>query len=941
MAESKYIVQVAADVAMAKKEILELKSRINELEKGDHKVKLDIDAKLLESTLNKLDSMLGALGKNGDFSQFENLGSSINTAVANLKEMRDALVTIDSEGNIGNKISASITELNSSLTPLIENLKKVSELQGEINTVSNNNANSTSSNRGGKYTKQQEEYRSNIDDLIRLSKEKAQLEKDLAKGVDGSKYHNNRITEIHKETEALQRQNQALEVSENFSKRENNRLKKEQSRIESKKNQDIESYKRNQDRKSANSEVEKLASEKEIQVKNAKKEYKKLVSDISDLNDKRSRLEIKRQTGKSSVSDNIDLQDIEQSIAKQKVSLEAKRKLLKEEKAFLQEQDNLLSNNEEKNNRKITDTVDQFNVDAIKKQADTVKSAIESSTTSFNKIKLPDGFSKEVSDIQGKLLSLNETFKTESKDLSGDAFSTRLEQYKNDVSSVIKELSNLENFSKKGKLVDPTHNHLGILGNETSSSEIISNVTAKLSQSYDILKTTSKVNMSTGVEQMVFKLRDASGEISQLALNYDTATGKIVQSTSKLGNEGTKIQNFFTGFKERLKGMSQYWLANLFDPYQLVSNVGNMINKVVELDDALVDLKKTTTMSDNELNKFYTNSSKNAKEAGTTTKDFIQQAADWSRLGYSSNYEATNMAKKSSKFAAISPGMSTDEASSGLISIMKAYNVGVDQVESQIMDKINTLGNNFAVTNANVVTGLEKSAAALSSTGTSLEDAMALFVAGDEILQDEASMGTALRTISLRVRGFSEETGELDDNLKTIKGDVIDLTKTAAHPDGVSLFTDSSQEHYKSLVTYLGEISDIWDEISEKNQNKLLDKLFGKTRAQAGSSILTNFDTVREALAKMETAEGSSDAEMANIQESLSYKINALKETWTGLLTTLSRSDFGVIIDGLTGISELITTIVGNVGLIQTVLGGAGGLLASKTGLGKHSFVVV
>ena len=91
----------------------------------------------------------------------------------------------------------------------------------------------------------------------------------------------------------------------------------------------------------------------------------------------------------------------------------------------------------------------------------------------------------------------------------------------------------------------------------------------------------------------------------------------------------------------------------------------------------------------------------------------------------------------------------------------------------------------------------------------------------------------------------------------------------------------------------------------------------------------------------METAEGSSDAEMANIQESLSYKINALKETWTGLLTTLSRSDFGVIIDGLTGISELITTIVGNVGLIQTVLGGAGGLLASKTGLGKHSFVVV
>lgn len=67
-------------------------------------------------------------------------------------------------------------------------------------------------------------------------------------------------------------------------------------------------------------------------------------------------------------------------------------------------------------------------------------------------------------------------------------------------------------------------------------------------------------------------------------------------------------------------------------------------------------------------------------------------------------------------------------------------------------------------------------------------------------------------------RMYSEETEELDDELVNIKGDIVDLTKTAKDTEGISLFTDATQEHYKSMVEYLGEISDRWDDISEKNQ---------------------------------------------------------------------------------------------------------------------------
>lgn len=60
------------------------------------------------------------------------------------------------------------------------------------------------------------------------------------------------------------------------------------------------------------------------------------------------------------------------------------------------------------------------------------------------------------------------------------------------------------------------------------------------------------------------------------------------------------------------------------------------------------------------------------------------------------------MAKLSSKFATISPGMDTDTAQEGLVSIMKAWNIGYEDVESEILDKINILGKFIAQTYSNV-----------------------------------------------------------------------------------------------------------------------------------------------------------------------------------------------------------------------------------------------
>lgn len=327
-------------------------------------------------------------------------------------------------------------------------------------------------------------------------------------------------------------------------------------------------------------------------------------------------------------------------------------------------------------------------------------------------------------------------------------------------------------------------------------------------------------------------------------VDLNKANNKFLSLQNAISATGLGGESFFDQFAREANYNLSSMLAQYLSFQDVVRYSREAVSTINDLDYALLDLKKTTAMSNEELEEFYSNASNMAGELDVTTEEVISLASAWSRLGYSSKDAAESMAALTAEMAAISPGMTTDQAQEGMVSLMKAFNVDVDDVRREIMDNVNVLGNSFALENQDIIDGMQKSASALAVTGTSLQEAFALFTGGQEIVQDAESMGTALRTISLRIRGYSEESEdgalELDDSLKTISGDLIDLTKIAGVlPEGISIYTDDTKylddanKEYKSLVEYLGQIHDYWDEFSETQQNQLLQKLFGKTRAKA------------------------------------------------------------------------------------------------------------
>lgn len=358
---------------------------------------------------------------------------------------------------------------------------------------------------------------------------------------------------------------------------------------------------------------------------------------------------------------------------------------------------------------------------------------------------------------------------------------------------------------------------------------------------------------------------------------------------------------------------------------KLIQVIRDGINTVIELDTALIDLKKTTTMSGSDLATFYKDANKAAKELGVTTKDIIQSAADWSRLGFSDKTSSETMAKLAAQFSAISPGVDIDSATTGLVSVIKAYDIDVNKVLDDVMSKINIIGNTAATSNKEIITGLQRSASAMSAMNSTLEENIALFTAAQEIVQNDSQVGNAIRTISMRIRGYDEETEQLSEDLVNIAGEVIELTKTASNSQGISLFTDETQTEYKNVYQYLKEISEIYDELGAKQQQKLMDKLFGKMRANVGQAILQNFEAAEKAMNNMADSAGNADAEMEIIKQSLEYKLNALKETGVGIFQELfPREDIGVAIDALTGLLSIIGALTSLLGPFGTALAGVG-----------------
>ena len=180
---------------------------------------------------------------------------------------------------------------------------------------------------------------------------------------------------------------------------------------------------------------------------------------------------------------------------------------------------------------------------------------------------------------------------------------------------------------------------------------------------------------------------------------------------------------------------------------------------------------------------------------------------------------------------------------------------------------------------------------------------------------------------------YDEETESYTNDVEELSGKIADLTKTVKTPGGISLFTDETKTTYKSTYQLLKDISDVYDNLTDKNRARLLEVIAGKSRGNQVAALLQAFKSgqVEKAYNDSLNSEGSAQQEQDRWAKSIEAKIAKFKASFEALSTNTLDSDlFKFAVDSGTAFVDVLNKIVSVGNGIPTLFASIAGIKIFK-----------
>lgn len=460
----------------------------------------------------------------------------------------------------------------------------------------------------------------------------------------------------------------------------------------------------------------------------------------------------------------------------------------------------------------------------------------------------------------------------------------------------------------------------------------------KISQ---MLKENSKMSRKAKADIKAWYDQIKSGNPSA---SLDVILGKVEAIVRAEKDAGRGGKSMWDAIKEK----AFYSAASAFGTYFGVNDVfryvGEGIQVIREFDTALTEMRKVSDETVQSLKNYQATTFDTADAVGTTAKQIQESTADYMRLGESLD-EASESAKTANILLNVSEFDNIEDATKSLVSMGQAYK---DLDKMTIVDKLNEVGNNYAISTDELATALQKSAATLSLMGNTIDEAASLVTTANATIQDADSVSAGLRTISLRLVGTEEAEKELSAMNEEVdafvkatnskKQQIIkDYTAVASNNyQGFDIL--DSNGNYKNTYEILLGIAKVYKEIQEQDKKlgtnhatALIEELAGKNRSNIASAILQDPTQLEAVKKSSEEAMGSAEKELNSYLDSIDGKMaqleNRAQEFWFKII------DSETIKNGIDLLSTLLkstTNFVDKVGLLPTILTGIGAALSFK-----------
>ena len=424
-----------------------------------------------------------------------------------------------------------------------------------------------------------------------------------------------------------------------------------------------------------------------------------------------------------------------------------------------------------------------------------------------------------------------------------------------------------------------------------------------------------------------YTVKNSDGTFTEFTARINEAGTAIVETTGKTQKSTTMFGRFFDELKKKARGIATY-LISITSFQSVWQEIRQGITYIKEIDSALTELKKVTDETDETYEKFLDTASKVGSEIGSTIADFTDATADFARLGYSIS-EATKLAEAASIYKNVGDGIdSVSQATESIISTMKAFGIEADN-SMAIVDKFNEVGNNFAISSTGIGEALQRSASALYESGNTLDESIGLITAANSVIQNPEQVGTALKTLSLRLRGAKvelEEAGEdvdgMADSVSSLQAKLLALTHGK-----VNIMADATT--FKNTTQILREMSTAWEDMTDIERAAALELMGGKRQANILASIIKNYDTVDNVIETSLNSQNSAYEENIKWMDSIEGKVTK----FTNTVQTMWKNELGSdAIKTVVDIGTALVKVVDLLGVIPTSLGAIVGAMSAIKG---------
>lgn len=452
----------------------------------------------------------------------------------------------------------------------------------------------------------------------------------------------------------------------------------------------------------------------------------------------------------------------------------------------------------------------------------------------------------------------------------------------------------------------------------------------KAQQDWNAAATGSSSADYAKLDTYIKRLQELQSEFSSLGkadikerltdINKDFANSSTV---IKAVGENTQTLSDRVG---TLAGKFASWLTISQVIMKVYQALKQMVTAVIEVDTAMTELRKVTNETEEVYSKFLDTAVTRAKQMGATVADTVSASADFARLGYTLDEDAS-LADAAIVYKNVGDGISDiNEASESIISTMKAFGVAAEDAMF-IVDKFNEVGNNFAISSKGVGDALLRSASALAAGNNTLDESIALITAANSSVQDADVVGTTLKTVSMYLRAAKTEAEEAGESTEGMAESVSKLREEMLALTGNKVDIQIDEDTFKSTYQIMKELAEVWDNLTDISRANILEMVGGKRNSNVVMSLLENFDVAEDVIKSTAEAAGSALAENEKYLESINGHIAEFKAAFEELSTTLIDSEL------VKSIITLGTTLLNILGIVAKVIDAFGGLNTILAGL--------